>query len=163
MLHSWSGSITARKAASRRGAACDSTFHQYRPTIISMLAILVVLMHLLIGHPLHQAHTADNATGIPAVADTHDPRHHDLSSPMQMQAAAAVAHEVASVHHVTGCATPRWCTQRLDCESEATPPVAIALTNPLFGGTREQSPLPHIDIPRPDGPDRQALLQRFIL
>ena len=128
-----------------------------------VLAALAVLMHVLVGHPVHQTDVAssmlygqtgmtDSAMKSAAIVDV-----------MSVDVASSIAHLVVSGRDDVGCSESRWVAQRPDPLVDLNPLVSTSVDIVPRVIAVDENTFCRIALPVPDGPGRQALLQRFTL
>jgi hypothetical protein len=112
---------------------------------------LFVLLHLLLVHPMHLA-------GLQAQHAADSRHEHSMRPVIQpMQATVSIV-AVNTATHEMACAAPVWIINRLQVLLDILPvAIAAVLVSVLLNAGWPQ--LLRFEVPIPDGPGRQALLQ----
>jgi hypothetical protein len=112
---------------------------------------LFVLLHLLLVHPMHLA-------GSPAQHAVGSRHEHSMRPVIQLTEATVSIVDVNTATHEMACAAPVWINNRLQVLPGILPfaLAAVLVTVLLNAGWRQ---LLRFEVPIPDGPGRQALLQ----
>lgn len=128
-----------------------------------VLAALAVLMHILVGHPVHQTDAgssmAHGQIGTPDPGVNRAP----LMVAMSFDTGSLIPHEVASGRDDAGCSESRWVAQRLDPLLDFVPLASTSIDIVPRVSAVAETLFCRLALPIPDGPGRQALLQRFTL